>query len=174
MIALVMAGGRGTRLGGVCKPMLEVCGEPMIARIISAVRSFVECIVLAISGWTRRCLEDLCRDPLVECIETSGRGYVEDLATMLSSLRKPLLVLPSDTPLLREEHIETLLLEAQRAERACVVTLEGPRGPVGISLFRCEGGSWASIRIDDPLLVNVNTVGDLELVERLCIEGSRG
>jgi len=172
MIALIMAGGRGSRLGGVCKPMVRVCGVPMILRVLAAIRGLVSAVVIALSHWTRECLKDLCLDPIIDCVETSGADYVEDLKLVVSSLRKPVLVLPADLPHLGRDHVDLLLSEAQRRDGVCVLTLEGPRGPVGASLFQCEGGSWVSLRIDDPRLVSVNTVKDLELAEALCREGS--
>jgi len=113
----------------------------------------------------------LINDPHIHVIETSGDGYVNDLRVVTSSLRKPLLVLPADVPLITADYLRLFLNAAKEFPNADVVTLvvEGVE-PVGISLFRSEGGDWASVTVrDDGRLMNVNTWENLRRAEALCL-----
>ena len=48
--ALILAGGGATRLGGGDKPLLEVGGTPMLARIIAALRPDASAIAISANG----------------------------------------------------------------------------------------------------------------------------
>ncbi len=165
---VVMAGGRGSRLGGIEKPLLEVCGAPMLVRVLRALEHACARVVVAYSPWTRG-VEDLCRTlpPMVECVE--GRGsYVEDLKEALMLAGLPALVAPSDIPFLNPRLLEAFL-EKALSEPADVVNLAGEDGePTGISLFKSMGGEWASIVMRGEWLIDVDTPEDLERAGSLC------
>lgn len=172
--AAIMAGGEARRMGGALKPLINVCGAPMIQWVINAALKVSRHVVIVTSPRTTQPLlthiPTLINDPHIHVIEASGDGYVNDLRVVTASLRKPLLVLPADTPLITADHLRSFLNVAKGAPDANVITLtvEGV-GPVGISLFRSEGGDWASVTVrDDGRLMNVNTWEDLRRAESLC------
>ncbi len=173
-VAAVMAGGKARRMGGVLKPLINVCGAPMIQRVIESALRISRHVAVITSPRTTHPLiskvSSLVNDPHLHLIEAPGEGYVSDLRVATASLRKPLLILPADVPLVTPAHLQSFLELAGRFPSADVVTLvvEG-RGPVGISLFRSEGGCWASVVFrDDGMLTNVNTWEDLRRVEAVC------
>jgi adenosylcobinamide-phosphate guanylyltransferase len=112
---LVMAGGKGSRLGmGVEKPLLPICGEAMLKRVVKALKSskFIEAVFIAVSEWTPNTKREAERLGIV--IETSGLGYVDDLREALKVVWtrygfKDVVVASSDLPLLNGELIDDVV-----------------------------------------------------------------
>jgi adenosylcobinamide-phosphate guanylyltransferase len=109
--ALVMCGGRGTRLDGETeKPLVDVAGEPTVDRVVAALAdSRVEDAYAVVSPQapeTRAHVEE--RVPLVE---TPGEGYVTDLRRALDDPRidRPVLTVAADLPLLDGEVVDRVL-----------------------------------------------------------------
>lgn len=167
---IIMAGGKGSRLGGVAKPLLKVCGKPMILSVLEAAERVCRRILLVYSRYTRG-LEVICRSSVaagLECMEGSGEGYVADLKRALEIVKPPVLVLPADMPFLTWEYLEDFLVKAMLAPRA-VVNLVTGRGPTGVSLFKDYGGPWWDLELPSvPAFIDVDTPEDLEEAERNC------
>lgn len=101
-----MCGGRGTRLGGDTeKPLVEVCGAPMVERVAAALReSRAEEVYAAVSPAAPETAERVHEIGLA-VVETPGEGYVEDLTAALDSIGKPVVTVAADLPLLAPEHV---------------------------------------------------------------------
>ena len=85
--ALIMAGGKGTRLDVDCeKPMVKVNNKTMVNHVIDALleSEYVDNILVAVSPNTPKTTEFL-KDFPVTIIQTSGMGYIEDLSEVLSN-----------------------------------------------------------------------------------------
>lgn len=126
MDALVMAGGQGTRLErSVEKPLLEVGGQRMIDRVLTALEASDVCqVAVAISPHapnTGRIMREAARSPdgvVDTVIETAGDGYVADLLTVLeepTGIDPPVLTVVSDLPLLTARALDTVLERYRRA-----------------------------------------------------------
>ena len=105
MEALVMAGGKGSRMGfcGVEKPMIEIGGVYTVERVVNALRSskHIDRILVSVSPNTPD-TERYMKDIGIETIRTSGEDYVEDLHDSFRILNgRYVLTCPSDVPLLR-------------------------------------------------------------------------
>ena len=105
MEALVMAGGKGSRMGfcGVEKPMIEIGGVYTVERVVNALRSskHIDRILVSVSPNTPD-TERYMNDIGIETIRTSGEDYVEDLHDSFRILSgRYVLTCPSDVPLLR-------------------------------------------------------------------------
>ena len=105
MEALVMAGGKGTRMGfcGVEKPMIEVGGVYTVERVINALKDSknIDKILVSVSPNTPD-TERYVSELGIETIRTSGEDYVQDLHDAFRTLKgKYVLTCPSDMPLLR-------------------------------------------------------------------------
>lgn len=102
MIGIIMAGGRGTRMGGGgTEKLLLRYKKPAILHVADSLKDSgcFERIVAATSPNspdTRRLLES----EGIETFDTSGSGYVEDLNCVLRSIRGVALVASGDLPLL--------------------------------------------------------------------------
>ena len=113
MEALVMAGGKGSRMGycGVEKPMIEVGGVYTVERVINALKSskHIDKILVSVSPNTPD-TERYMNDIGIETIRTSGEDYVEDLHDSFRVLSgKYILTCPSDLPLLRSFTIDAFI-----------------------------------------------------------------
>jgi adenosylcobinamide-phosphate guanylyltransferase len=115
MNALVMCGGRGTRLDTeVEKPLHEIAGEPMLDRVRHALRraTHVDTVHLVTSPHAprtaRHVAETAHREETV--IQAPGEGYVADLGRALGDPRvdAPLLTVVADLPLLTADAVDTV------------------------------------------------------------------
>ncbi len=110
--ALVMAGGKGTRLGlAKEKPLLQVDGKPVIALVLSALQEakLVGSVVVAVSPNTPKTAEYL-RNVDVTVLETPGKEYISDMDFAVKALGKPtVLVIGADLPLLTGEVVDEIV-----------------------------------------------------------------
>jgi adenosylcobinamide-phosphate guanylyltransferase len=170
-----MCGGEGTRLGAdVEKPMVEIGGTPMVARVWRALTaSHVDRVFAATSPATPATAASL------ECptIETPGDGYVADLQRALADDRidRPVLTVAADLPLLDATVIDRVV---DAADESLTVTVPvGCKHALGVSVDTAyrEGGQLltpAGVNVvgegedsqlltrDRRLAVNVNRPGD--------------
>lgn len=170
---VIMAGGRGSRLGGIKKPFLNLCGRRLIDVVLGVAKS--------IKGRRRVyvCLREEDRgfihnNPLdnMEIVTCPGSGYVEDLNYMFSLARFPILVLPADMPFLSIDIVERFIETAQ-VLTTDVVTLMACRNSIcretGISFFRKAYGYWVNIYFDDAIeLMDIDTYEDFDEAKKLC------
>ncbi len=111
--ALIMAGGKGTRLDLDCeKPMVEVNDKPMIGHVVDALMNsrYVDKILVAVSENTPVTAGFLENFP-VTLVQTSGRGYIEDLSEVLSNRKyvekdEVIMTIVADLPLVTSEQLD--------------------------------------------------------------------
>ena len=113
MDALVMAGGKGTRMGrcGVEKPMIEVGGVYTVKRVVDALLEAhtIDRILVSVSPNTPD-TESYMKSIGVETIRTSGEDYVEDLHMAFRELKSEyVLSCPSDIPLIRPYTVDAFV-----------------------------------------------------------------
>jgi adenosylcobinamide-phosphate guanylyltransferase len=187
-----MCGGRGTRLGGaVEKPLVPVCGVPMVDRVAAALReSRVETVHAAVSPHAPETAERV-RDMGLSVVETPGEGYVADLTAALDSIGRPVVTVAADLPLLAPEHVDGAIAESldcadgPRSVTVCVPAALKRRlgvsadttfdsedddrelAPTGLNVVAGEADT-VQLTCDDRLAVNVNRPADLERAEALC------
>ncbi|ELZ29958.1 adenosylcobinamide-phosphate guanylyltransferase [Halogeometricum pallidum JCM 14848] len=189
-----MCGGRGTRLGGETeKPLVEVCGAPMVERVAAALReSRVEEVYAAVSPAAPMTAERV-RETGLAVVETPGEGYVEDLTAALDSIGRPVVTVAADLPLLSSEHVNGAIAASlgdgddedggPRSVTVCVPAdlkrrlgvsadttfeREGEElAPTGLNVV-ADGADIVRLTCDDRLAVNVNRPTDLERAEEMC------
>jgi adenosylcobinamide-phosphate guanylyltransferase len=120
MMALVMCGGKGSRLNSISnieKPLLSIAGVPMIEYVINAVvesRKFISVLAVT-SRYTPTTLLYLkshryYRNKVVDTTSTLGVDYSTDLGQLIELLKPSrLFVAPSDMPLLNIGTIHEIL-----------------------------------------------------------------
>ena len=124
--AVVLAGGRGTRLGGADKPGLIVGDQTLLGSVVSAVTSAGADRIIVVGperpgarGRIRYARED-----------PPGRGPVAALACGLDQVSAPAVVLlAADLPFLRPAHIMRLLTALAAPEVPGVVLLDDSARP---------------------------------------------
>ncbi|MFC4449046.1 NTP transferase domain-containing protein [Halorussus aquaticus] len=188
MDALVMCGGRGTRLDAPTeKPLFEVGGRPMVARVADALaESAVETVHAVVSPHAPETREFVAQRDSLSAIETPGEGYVADLQIALEAVEPPVLTAAADLPLLDADAVNAVLRShSEGSLTVCVpAALKRALGASIDTTFEREGRELAPTGVNvvaDPdtetetmyetydarLAVNVNRLSDADLAEEL-------
>ena len=192
-----MAGGRGTRMKlDEEKPLIKVCGKPVIQYVLSALKDAkkIDSIIVATSTCTPKTTA-LMHQLSVQVIETPGKDYVSDMGYVVSTLKLGVfLAIAADLPLVKGEMVDAVVERYERCGKPALtvaVPLETKAKlgmcieysfkaddkdvvPVGINVIdghKRYGDEWLDQDIyllnHDELAVNINTVQELQLAERL-------
>lgn len=183
--ALVLCGGRATRLGGVDKPLLKVGGKALLGHVIDRIRPQVDALLLSCAKTTAA--YEAFGHPVVEDRD-AGQGPLGGFVSALAHVRTPwVFTTPADTPFLPDNLVASLAEVCERAGGA-VVTAGGCRQNLAMLLdaerarslaaFYEDGGRathrWlvanAVSEVDFPAddFLNVNTAEDLAAAEARC------
>ena len=196
MTALVMAGGKGSRLTfSEEKPLLSVDGKPVVACVLDALLGAkrVDSVVVAVSCRTPKTAAFVRGFP-VRVVETPGGGYIPDMQFVIKELGLgAVLAIVSDLPLITHEVIDDVVeryelcgkpaltvavpIETKTKLGAGVDYAFEAEGrtlvPTGINLIdgKLIDGGWMEQEVyvleKDEVAVNVNTAEELRLAERL-------
>ncbi len=198
VVALIMAGGKGTRMKlAQEKPLIEVCGKPVIAYVLAALKEAkkIDCIFVATTSATPKTTA-LMKQLGVTVIDTPGNDYVSDMGYTVQTLKLDVfLAIAADLPLVRGEMIDAIVERYERCGKPALtvaVPLETKAKlgmcieysfktdadqdvvPVGINVIdgaKRYGDEWLDQDIflmnNEELSVNINTVQELQLAERL-------
>lgn len=117
MDAIVMAGGKGARLGKDEKPLTPLCGKPLIQYVLEALLGSknIERIFVATSQrvkMTNEWLDDFRKDhKTVKIIQTGGTGFVLDMieAVEKADIRGRVLIIMADLPLVTSIFIDRII-----------------------------------------------------------------
>ncbi|HON80888.1 MAG TPA: NTP transferase domain-containing protein [Methanoregulaceae archaeon] len=196
MLALILAGGGGTRLDLGEKPLVTIRGKPMIEYVIDAFTAGGYDVVVVLSKKTPF-TQNWCRAREILCIIASGAGYIEDLAEAVDILGiiGPFFTCVADLPCLRPGTIR--VIEERYRESGCEacsvwvprdisgtsgcrssysVTINGISAcPAGINILRGDlidrPQEELSLLIPDKSLsFNINTREELALIRTLVRE----
>jgi adenosylcobinamide-phosphate guanylyltransferase len=200
--ALVMAGGKGTRMKlSEEKPLISVCGKPVIEYVLAALKGAkkIDEIIVATSATTPKTTA-LMKELGVKVIETPGKDYVSDMGYTVQTLKLDVfLAIAADLPLVKPEMIDSVVERYERCGKPALTvavplevktrlgmsieysfkTDDNNRDvvPVGINVIdgsKRYGDEWLDQDIyvlnHHELAVNINTVQELQLAERLLAE----
>jgi adenosylcobinamide-phosphate guanylyltransferase len=191
MRALIMAGGAGSRLAMGEKPLISVCGRPMIAYILDAfLGAGTEPVVVASSKTAMTA--NWCRVHGFPVVITRGDGYIEDMVSAVRFLEEssPVIVSVSDIPCITPAIISSILQSYNNSGMDALSTwvpaslVKSTRGsmpyrdfisgtdacPAGINILRGDGieaeQEEFTLLLDEPrLALNINTREDLARAE---------
>jgi len=197
IVALVMAGGKGTRMRiAQEKPLIQVSGKPVIEYVLEALNESkkIDAIIVATSSCTPKTTQ-LMKQLGVQVIETPGKDYVSDMGYAVQTLKLGVfLAIAADLPLVKGEMIDSIVDRYERCGKPALtvaVPLEtkaklgmcieysfkvGEKDvvPVGINVIdghKRYGDEWLDQDIClmnlKELAVNINTVSELQLAELL-------
>jgi len=192
MLALIMAGGQGSRLQMGEKPLVTICGKPMLAYVVDAFASAGHEVVVVASHRTPF-TKNWCRAQGIVLYEAEGLGYVEDICAAADDLGEagtPFFTCVSDLPCLAPDIIAGVEEAWRRAktpacstwvprslceEHGCrtqyTETVDGvPACPAGINILTAGGFDGLEEELclllhDRRLAFNVNTREELALVQ---------
>lgn len=169
---VIMAGGRGSRLGDPGKPLIKVCGKRMIDHVIEVARRVNHGKIVVCTRSDLIQYLPHVSSPDLEVLNCPGEDYVGDLNRAFNRVNFPLLVLPADMPFITSE-ILALFVERALEEEKPVANLvrcgSGERVETGISLFQKPSGDWVDICFPDAVeLRDIDYLEDLLWAEGLC------
>ena len=152
IVALIMAGGKGTRFGvDTEKPMAQFMGKSLIRRVIEATKEskrIAETIV-AVTGYSPKTAQEAA-EASVKVIETDGKGYHADLQQAIqdANLKCPVLIVSADLPLLNGEFLDQIISRYEESGKPALTVLipeEAFReyGMSAVSPYEHEGKMYA-------------------------------
>lgn len=151
-VALIMAGGRGTRFGGdIEKPMAMFMGKPLIKRVIEAAKESkrIEKIYVAVTAYSPKTTQEI-KNTSVRLIETDGKGYHTDLQQAIkdAKLSGPVLIISADLPLLNGKIIDEIVEKYEESNKPALTVMipeEACRkyGLSAVSIYEHNGNMYA-------------------------------
>ncbi|MFQ6080535.1 MAG: NTP transferase domain-containing protein [Candidatus Bathyarchaeia archaeon] len=194
--ALVMAGGKGTRMKlKEEKSLLSVGGRPMIEHVLNALKNAkkVDEIVVAVSKHTPNTAR-MAKSFSVKVLETPGRDYISDTQYAIKKLNlDTVLTISADLPLVTSQVVDEVIEHYKRCGKPALAVMvpaetrkrlglkadyvfeeKGKRlVPAGINVI--DGKKIDETELEEETLVidmeemavNVNTPEDLEVARRL-------
>ena len=195
MDALVMAGGKGSRLNRGEKPLVRLFGRPLIEYVVSCLTDSLavsEGRILVATTNNVPLTSRWARERELEVVETAGKGFVPDMVEAINQagVKEPILVIMADLPLVTPDLIDQIIeIYDQRPEPALSThtplhlhtkmgrrpdTLFNYQGqlivPSGINILeganiRDEQEDYHLIMERIELALNVNVTEDLKLCE---------
>jgi len=198
-----MAGGRGTRMKlAEEKPLIKVCGKPVIEYVHVALKEAkkIDSVIVATSSCTPRTTA-LMKKLGVQVLETPGKDYVSDMGYAVQTLKLGVfLAIAADLPLVTGEMVDAVVQRYERCGKpaltvAVPMEIKVKLGmsveysfkaddkdvvPVGINVIdghKRYGDEWLDQDIylmnQEELAVNINTVQELQLAERLLAQKNK-
>jgi adenosylcobinamide-phosphate guanylyltransferase len=151
--ALIMAGGRGSRMGlPTEKPMLPFLGKPLLDWVAAAVldaKKVSEFCVITSDNTPKA--EQHCKERGWRFIHTDAKGYHNDLKQAIRSLgwTGPVLTMPSDVPAITGPILDRVVSEFEACHRdylAVFVPIES-RQSLGLSISSTDEykGVWYAV-----------------------------
>ena len=194
--ALVMAGGKGTRMTlSEEKPLLKVGGKTVIERVLAALENAkkVGSIVVAVSDYTPKTAKHVAKFP-VKVVKTPGKDYVSDMGYAVKALKlQTVLAVAADLPLITSGTIDDIVERYEQCGKPALTVVVPMETKEKLGLggeYAFEVGNWLVVpaginvidgrRIDEEELdeeicivdrkevaVNINTVQELRIAENL-------
>jgi len=122
--ALVMAGGRGSRMAGE-KAIARVGGISMLSRVVEALSNskMIDRVIVSSSSSTPKTSDEAQKLGL-EVVNTPGMGYVKDMNYAIRTLNlEHVLVINSDLPFINTELIDQVIDRYAKAEKPALTVM---------------------------------------------------
>jgi adenosylcobinamide-phosphate guanylyltransferase len=194
--ALVMAGGKGTRMKSKEeKPLLRVGGKPLIKHVLNALKDAkkVDEIIVAVSEHTPKTASMVKRFS-VKVLKTPGKGFCLDAQYAIKQLKlDTVLTISADLPLITSEVIDEVIERYEQCGKPALTVMLPSKiykrpgldvdyvfevngrslTPVGINVV--DGRKINEARLEEEIFVipqeeiavNVNRLEDLKIAECL-------
>jgi adenosylcobinamide-phosphate guanylyltransferase len=124
--AIIMAGGKGTRMGlSEEKPLLQVGGKPAIEHVIESLQAAkrVESIVVAVTDFAPKTADFVSKFP-VKIVKTPGKEYIYDMQYVVKKLKlETVLTIAADLPLITSEIIDNIAENYERSGKPALVVV---------------------------------------------------
>lgn len=151
--ALIMAGGKGKRMGlPIEKPLLHFQGKPLIDWVVEAVESAKKVSnFFVVTSLNTPETEEHCRSRNWKILRTDAKGYHDDLkqATRDAGLKGPVLTIPGDLPAVTGTFLDKVISAFELSDKAFLavfVPIE-KRQKLGLSVDSTDEykGAWYAV-----------------------------
>jgi adenosylcobinamide-phosphate guanylyltransferase len=127
VVALIMAGGKGTRFGGDSeKPMAQFNGKPLIRRVIEATKESerISETYVAVTSYSPKTAQE-AKKASVKVIKTDGRGYHADIkqAVQAAKIKCSVLIVSADLPLLSGAFLDEVIGEYEESGKPALTVM---------------------------------------------------
>jgi adenosylcobinamide-phosphate guanylyltransferase len=190
MLAVIMAGGKGSRLNLGEKPLVTIAGRPMISYVIRAFEMY-GCHIVVVASDKTPMTQNWCRVSGIDLFCAKGNGYVEDMVDAVSALGEPqpVFISVSDLPCLHAGILGTIHAAYEKSGKEAVSSwvpvsrvrnhrdvlykemVDGVEAcPCGVNILRgdriAQPQDELVVLLDEPRLAhNVNTRADLAFAD---------
>ncbi len=134
---VILAGGRGERMGGVDKGLMVLNGRPMVERVLDALRPQVGCVLINANRNREQYAAFGC-----EVVPDADEGYLGPLAGLASGMEAaatPFVVtVPCDSPLIASGLVQRMYDTLLRGHAEICVAHDGERMHPVFALVRRE------------------------------------
>ena len=152
IVALIMAGGKGTRFGGDTeKQMAMFNGKPLIKRVIESAKESqrITDIYVVVTAYSPKTAQEVTKAS-VKVIETKGKGYHADVqqAVKDANITSPVMIISSDLPLLNGEFLDEIIGKYEESNKPAMTVLIPEEaliehGLSAVSHYEHEGKTYA-------------------------------
>jgi len=193
--AVVLAGGRGRRMQGEDKGLIDIAGQPLIRYVLDRIRPQVQHIVISANRNQSR--YEKLGYPVISDTTTNFSGPLAGIAcAMQQSNSDYLLVVPCDAPQLPDDLVQRLTMALRTTDGAKVAMchdgkrlqplfalLQTDLAPTlneALNAGHCKAGRWLSEQPhaiahyadNSSAFLNINTLQDKALFSASCHSGS--
>lgn len=174
---LLMAGGKGERMGNPLKFLMEIDGRSILERLIEIIHRLFDTVYIAVTPSNQERVRSVCK--YCNILVTSGEGYAFDLNMALGNiLQYPVLVMGSDTLII---DLATFISDMRRgySERTDLVNLITRKSGFNASIFKRPPSSptevleHTDIFVSEGIAININTRSDLKRASSMILKGTR-
>ncbi|MBL4712893.1 MAG: molybdenum cofactor guanylyltransferase [Gammaproteobacteria bacterium] len=123
---VILAGGRGRRMGGLDKGLMIFAGKPMIEHTLAAMKPQCQAIIIN----ANRNIEHYTKynHPVLSDDSNDFQGPLAGFAIALENATTPLIVtVPCDAPIIPDDLVERLLTALQKTDADIAVAHDGER-----------------------------------------------
>jgi UDP-N-acetylglucosamine pyrophosphorylase len=151
-LAIILAAGKGKRMASdLPKVLVPVCGRPMLAYVVDAVRAAgVEKLIVVVGYRGELVRGELVGEPGIEFAEQTeqlGTGHAVMMCRdLLAGHSGPVLILAGDSPMVQVSSLRAVLGEFATREPACLLGTATKADPAGLGrIVRGANGEFVAI-----------------------------
>ena len=132
---VILAGGRGQRMGGLDKGLIEINHKPLAAHVLAALRPQVGAVVISANRHQERYAALGC--PVISDSVGEYYGPLAGMASAMQFVTTPyILTAPCDAPLLPSDYAQRMSAALSRADAEVCLAHDGTRQQPVYALLR--------------------------------------
>jgi molybdenum cofactor guanylyltransferase len=124
--AVILAGGRGSRMGGIDKGLVELNGKPLIEHVIAAIEPQVGSLMIN-ANRNHQAYAELGYPVISDSMQDYQGPLAGFLAAMEAAQTSDILTVPCDGPLLAEDLVKRLREAREKEQAEIAVAFDGKR-----------------------------------------------